>query len=209
MRQICKRLVYPALAVVTLALAACSASNQAIQSESPSRTTAGFHNILVIGLGDNYEYRARFERKLVFELKNSGVAATALYVAAGGNRPIERESIERLVRDKGFDAVLVSRPLDRDTAAKVKTGSAGAKAVRRDDGALKLFRYDYEELNEPVTWGVDLSITLLSELVAAEDSQKAWAAETEISKKDSIDDLIDDASVRIARRLKRDGMIGN
>ncbi len=210
MRQTFLRLVSVALAVAALVVAACSSSSPAVEThDAPAVASAGFHNILVVGLGDNYEYRTRFERKLVSELKSSGASATALYVAAGGNKPIDRESIEGLVQENGYDAVLISRPINRDTAAKVKTGTAGAKAVRKDDGALKLFRYDYEELNEPVTWGVNLGVTLLSELVAAKDSQKVWAVETEISNKDSIDDLIDDASARVARRLRRDGMIAN
>ena len=210
MRQICQRLLYLALASAPLVLTACSSSSQAVKTESsPGTATAGFSNILVIGLANDYEYRTRFERKLVSELKKSGGSATALYVAAGGNEPIEREAIEQLVRKNGYDAVLISRPLNRDTAAQMKTSSPGAKAVRKNDGALKLFRYDYEELNEPVTWGVDLSITVLSELLTTKDKQIAWAVETKISTKDSIDDLIEEAARKIVSRLQRDRMVGN
>ena len=210
MRQICQRLLYLALAVTPFVLTACSASSQTVNTQSsPGTAATGFSNILVIGLANDYEYRTRFERKLVSELQKSGASATALYVAAGGNKPIEREAIEQLVRENGYDAVLISRPLNRDTAAHMKTGSAGAKAVRKDDGALKLFRYNYEELNEPVTWGVDVSVTLLSELLPAKDKQIAWAAETKTSRKDSIDELIDEAAKKIISRLKRDRMVGS
>jgi hypothetical protein len=91
----------------------------------------------------------------------------------------------------------------------MKTGSAAAKATRRDDGALHLFRYDYEELNEPMTWSVDFSVTLSTELFAAKDSQKVWAFEIDVSKKESLEDLINEASEKIVRRLKRDRLIRN
>ncbi len=80
MRQISKRLLSLALALAPLALTACSASSQGMKTESPPGTAAGeFSNILVIGLANDYEYRTRFEHKLVSELKDSGVSATALY----------------------------------------------------------------------------------------------------------------------------------
>lgn len=88
--------------------------------------------------------------------------ATALYLAAGGNKPIVREAIEELAKAGSYDAVLISRPLSCNDDASMKTGSAAAKAVRKDGGGIDLFRYDYEELNEPVTWSVDFSITISS-----------------------------------------------
>ncbi len=210
MPRIRQRPLFLALAALSVGISGCSASTGSVTSErASSHEGTRFNNILVIGVAADYEGRSRFERKLASKLRASGTAATAMYVAAGGNKPIEREAIEDLVKNNGYDAVLISRPLSRDADASMKTGSVATKAVRRDGRPIDLFRYDYEELNEPVTWNVDLSITISTELFAASDSQKVWAVETDVSKKESLEDLINEASEKIVRRLKRDKLIGN
>ena len=210
MRRIRQRSLLFTLAIMSVAIGACTAATQTVSTEQASSAAVSrFSNILVIGVADDYERRTRFERRLASELKASGTAATALYVAAGGNKPIEREAILDLVNSNGYDAVLISKPLNRNTNAEMKTGSAATKTTRRDDGALHLFRYDYEELNEPTTWKLDLSVTLSTELFAAKGSQKVWAVETDVSKKESIEDLINEASEKIVARLKRDRLIRN
>lgn len=210
MRRIHQRSLFLALAALSAGISGCSASTGNMSTEgASSHEGTRFNNILVIGVANNYEGRSRFERKLTSELRAAGADATALYIAAGGNKPIVREAIEELVKTNGYDAVLISRPLNRDSDASMKSGSAATKAVRKDGGGIDLFRYDYEELNEPKTWIVDFSITISTELFAASGSQKVWSHETNVSKKETLEDLINEASEKIVRRLKRDRLIGN
>ncbi len=165
-----------------------------------------FKNILVIGVANNYEGRAQFERELVSELRAADTTATAMYVAAGDNKSIEQRAIEELVSARGFDAVLISRVVNRSTAAAMKTGSAATKSVRKG-GGIDLFRYDYEEINGPVTVDVDLSIAFTTELFAASDSQKVWAIESSISHKEHLEQIINEAADIIVRGLKKDRLI--
>ena len=62
-----------------------------------------------------------------------------------------KASIEKLVEEHGFDSVLITRVLNRDAEGKLKVGSSSAKKIRKDGRPGNLFRYDYEEINEPVT----------------------------------------------------------
>jgi hypothetical protein len=198
------------LAVLSAGILGCTASTGNVSTElARGHPSAPFSSILVIGVADNYEGRAKFERKLASELRAAGTTATALYVAAGGNKPIEREAIEALVQANGYDAVLISRVLNRNTDASMKAGSSASKAVRKDGGGIDLFRYDYEELNEPTTWNVELSVTISTELFAASDSQRVWAIESSISDKDYVEDVINEAADIIVRRLNRDRLIRN
>jgi hypothetical protein len=166
------------------------------------------NNILVIGVANDYEGRSRFERKLSRDLSAAGTSGTALYTVAGGNKPIEREAIENLVKDKGFDAVLISRVVDRNASAAMKAGASATKAIRRDDRPINLFRYDYEELNEPAVVDINLGVTIYTEVFAAASSERVWALESTISNQDSLDQLINEAAETIVRRLKRDDLIG-
>ena len=210
MRLLSERSILPALVALAAFLSACSAPTRTVSTVPGSGYEgAGFNNILVIGVANDYEGRAMFERKLAAQLRSSLVKASAYYSVVGGNKPIDRESIEELVNAEGYDAVLISRVLNRESDASTKTGSAGAKAIRKDGRPINLFRYDYEELNEPMLLNIDLTVTLSTELFEATDKQNVWAIESTISDKDMLEDLIDEAVERIVKRLRRDRLIGS
>jgi len=196
------------LLALCVVFAGCSASSQVAASSAVAKYQgATFNNILVIGVAQDYNGRARFERNLVSALSKHDVTAVAYYRAVGGNKPINREAIEQLVKAEGFDAVLITRVLNRDIAAQSKTGSAATKSVRKDEGALKLFRYDYEELNEPATLSVGVSVKLSSEVFDTDTGDLVWAIESNISKKDMTDRIVDEAVTIIVRRLQKDSLI--
>lgn len=171
-------------------------------SAAGSETLNRIENILVVGVAQDYDGRARFERTLVSELKNRGLEASAYYQAVGGNKPIDRETIESLVKSDDFDAVLITRVVNRDTETSVKTGSAATKTVRKDNA---LFRYNYQELNEPETLNISLSLKISSQLFDASNGDVIWELETTISQKDMISEVVDEAVEKISRRLDRDG----
>ena len=189
-------------------VAGCSASTGSTTTLAGATTSpTKFSNLLVIGVAHDYDGRARFERRLVAQLGTRGTSATAYYVAVKGNKPITREAIEELVKSQNFDGVIITKVVNRDTDAQVKSGGAATKTVRKDDGALKLFRYDYQELNEPATLNINVSITILSELYETRNGDNVWALETQISKKEMVSEVVDDAVAKILRRLQKDRLI--
>lgn len=204
-----RRLQSFGLVAVTLLLAACATSTPTVgNSGAAPSAQPDLNSILVIGVANDYEGRTRFERKLARDLTAAGTPATAMYVAAGGNKPIVRAAIEELVNAKGFDGVLISRVVDRDADASMRSGSAATKAVRKGDRPADLFRYDYEELNEPVNIDIKLSVTISTELFAGSSRDRVWALESSISNKEMLDQVINEASEKIVRRLQRDGFVG-
>jgi hypothetical protein len=99
----------------------------------------------------NYTNRAYFERSVVSGIRAKGSSASAFHVVAGGNKPVTREAVRDAIESGGFDAVLVSRVLDTNTDLDVKSAVTGTKVTRKDGGVVDLFRYDYEELEEPMS----------------------------------------------------------
>lgn len=189
-------------------IAGCSASTGSKTALDGTKTSASkFSNLLIIGIAHDYDGRARFERSMVSQLTARGTAATAYYVAAQGNKPIDRESIEKLVQTGSYDGVIITKVLNRDTNTSVKTSAPATKTVRKDEGALKLFRYDYEELNEPATLNVNVSITISSELYETSNGDKVWTFESQLAKKDMVSEVVDDAVSKIMRRLRKDRLI--
>ncbi len=197
------------VAIFAAVLASCASGPRTVASaDVPEYSGPGVSKILVIGVADNYESRTRYERKLASDLRYAGAQATAYYVLSGGDKPIIRDAIEKAAADEGFDAVLISRVTNRDSAAQMKTGPAGAKSTRRDaDKPLDLFRYDYEELNEPDILDVNVNITIRSELFGLPSGNKLWSVETSLTDVKSLSEIIDSTSTAVVDRLQSDGLI--
>lgn len=199
------------MAASLLSLGACSSTTSTVAADGiPDYEGPRFNKILVIGVADNYEGRTRYERSLSSGLRAAGTTASAYYVATGGNKPVIRETLEGLAAKEGFDGVLISRVTNRDSDATVKPGQAGAKATRRDyNKPLDLFRYDYEELNEPETLNMSVNMTILTELFSMRDGNRVWAIETTVSDVETIAEVINETSSAVIKRLQTDGLIRN
>lgn len=207
-----RKTVVTGLIVSAMALlAACNSTPSRTVStfEGPQYQGPAFTKVLIIGMADSYDNRTAFERELAREIGGSGASATPSYTLMAVDAPIERESVVKIVEDGGFDSVLITRPLKRDAAASVKTARASGQAVRKDSegGMPNLFRYDYEELNEPDIISLQYDVVIGSELFSAETKERVWSIEADISDQASIGVLIIDASDIIATQLRTDGLI--
>ncbi len=192
-----------------LAFAACGTTSRTSSTlEGPAYEGAGFSNVLVLGIADNYNNRATFERTLVKEIESDSVAATAHYSLTKMDDEIDRASIEKLVEEGGFDAVLITRVLNREFDSKLKVGSSSTKVTRKDaDRVADLFRYEYQELNEPVSLTTEINVIISSELFSTASRSRVWAIESDISDAESVGLLVLDAAAIVARQLRRDNML--
>jgi hypothetical protein len=192
------------LAFVTVFASGCA--TRSTQS-GPGTDDASFSNFLVIGVAGDYDSRAQFERSVVSGLTAKGSSASAYYIVTGGNNPVTRETVKEAVVSGGFDAVVVTRVLHSDTDVDVSKSVAGAKATRKDGGLLNLFRYDYEELNEPLAAEFNTKITFATELYDAASEQLVWAVESTGSRQENIGLLIDETAATVVKQLDRNKLI--
>ena len=194
-----------AAAAALLALSACTTTSRTTSTlDGPAYAGPGFTKVLVLAIADSYNSRALFERTLVSEIASSGTSATAHYTLTKMDDPIDRPTIEKLVQKGEFDSILITRVLDSNFVSKEKTGSAATKITRKDSA---LFRYNYEELNEPVTLELGVNAVISSELFAVASGAKVWAIQSDISDETSIDVAVIDAAKIVAQRLRRDGLV--
>ena len=174
---------------------------------SPGQGETAFGNYLVLAIADNYNNRAQFERTVVSKLKAENAEATAYYVAAGGNTPVDKDAVADVLATGDYDALLVTRVLAAASEAEIKPGSAAAKATRRDGGPLDFFRYDYEELDEPAALELSTEATLSVELYRATDTTRVWSTELTSKDESNIGAMIDDVADKVVTRLARDRRI--
>jgi hypothetical protein len=189
-------------------VAACGSTSKTTSTfEGPAYAGPAFSNMLVIGIADSYNSRATYERTLAQEISKGGTQATAYYTLTKMDDPIDREAVEKLVNDHGFDSVLITRVLNRDAEGKLKVGSSSAKKIRKDGRPANLFRYDYEEVNEPVTLSMELNVVISSEVFSTASTERVWAIESDLSKQASVGVLIVDAVDAVSAQLRKDRIV--
>lgn len=169
---------------------------------------ARFDNVLVIAVAHDYSGRAMLERAVVSRIRATGSSATAYYTVVGNNPPIDRSRVVEEVRAGNFDSVLLTRVKDQGIDASVRSGPADAKATAKGGNPFNLFRYDYEELNEPEIIDLNRTVVLTTELYAAAGERKVWAVETTSSNKPNIGELVESSAEAIVAQLRRDGLVG-
>jgi hypothetical protein len=199
----------PVALVLAILVSACASSPAVVKTlHEPAYRDAIFRNYLVIAVTENYDVRAQFERQLVSAIRTNGAAATAYYTVVGNKPPVTRESIATAIREGGFDAVLLTRVKGLENKVEVHGAAPETKTTRRSGTAFDLFRYDYEELNDPDSVQIETTIVLVSELYAAADEKKVWAIESSVSSSEGAGVLIDTEVETIIRQLQKDKLLG-
>ena len=193
-----------------LLIGACSTSTRVAKTfEDPDYDDASFGNFLIIGVAGDYDGRAQFERTLVSRLKNQGATASAYHSIVDGNKPLARDVVIDVIREHGFDAVLVTRLISQQADVSVSSGSSEAKATTKGGRPIDFFRYDYDVLNEPDTINVTTTVVLKTELFSAADEKMIWSIEYTSLGRDHVGQLIEDTADTIIDRLGRDRRIGH
>ena len=196
--------------LLAVAISACSTTTTSINKLLLDRSYEGaeFSNYLVIGAADNYDNRAQFERTVVSELRRRGASATAYYTVIGHNPPITASDVQNAVRARDFDAVLFTRVKGSMQDINVKTGPSAAKSTVIGGDLFNLFRYDYQEFDEPDNVRISTNVVLITELYAAADEKKIWVLESESYDRESTGQIIDSEAETIVNRLDKDGLVG-
>ncbi len=185
----------------------CASNSTSSTYSDPSKAGEAYNNFLVIGVAGDYNSRAQFERSVVSGIKALGASASAYHVAVGGNKPLTREFVREAVARGAFDAVVVTRVIDRDADVSVKSTVTGTKVTRKEGGVLDLFRYDYEELDEPISLTVDMKITFATELYSAASESLVWSSESTGPRADHIGELIDNTADSVVTQIRRAGLV--
>jgi hypothetical protein len=184
------------LLVAGAALAGCASSGGA--GEGSGR----YGNFLVVGVAGSFDSRAQFERAVVSGLRAEGVEAQAYYLVTGGNTGLSRAAVLEAIDEYGFDAVVVTYPLDTESDVELRSAITDTKVSRKEGGFLNLFRYDYEELNDPLDLSIDTKVTFRTELFDASSQEMVWSSIKEGPKAENVAVLIDETGKSVVSQLK-------
>ncbi len=178
------------IATLALGLGACAESTSIVKTfHDGSYDGTFFSNFLVITVAGSSDSRTLFEKTLVSRLGDLDTSASAYYAVMGRKQPIGRELISIAVRSRGFDAILLTRPVNRELPV------------------VDLFRFDYDELNQPHDINVSDAVELVTELYAAADKKRIWAIRSTSADTASSEEFVDVHVSKIVAQLQKDRLI--
>jgi hypothetical protein len=191
-------------------LSACSTTSTKVTKilHDPDYKKARYSNVLVIIVTDNYDHRAQFERTVVSAIRRTGAQATAYYTVVGHNPPVSSSDIMNAVRARNFDAVVFTRVKGHSEVIVAKGATPEAQSSVIGGNLFDLFRYDYEEYQEPENIRMSTNVVMVTQLYDPADQKNVWAIEIDSSDRESTANIIESAAAAIVKHLKRDELVG-
>jgi hypothetical protein len=191
-------------------LSACGTTSTTVSKvlDDPEYRKARYSNLLVITVADNYDRRAHFERTVVSGIRQTGAQATAYYTVVGHNPEVSSSDIMNVVRARNFDAIVFTRVKKHSENIEEKDATPEAQATVRGGNLFDLFRYDYEEYEEPTNIKMSTSVVLITQLYIPADKKNIWAIEITSSDRESTEQIVESAAAAIVKQLKRDNLVG-
>ena len=166
-----------------------------------------FSNFLVIGIAGDYNSRAQFERELTGDLRRAGAAASTYYSIIGSNKPITPDAVRTAVQSGDFDAILVTRVLDKQVDLKVQKDRTETDATPIGGRFVNLFRFNYTDYSKPGAIDLKTSVTFAIELYDVATEEIVWSMESSSRGETNLGLLIDRTAESIAKRLQRERLI--
>jgi hypothetical protein len=198
------------LLAAAVILSACASTSTKVTKilDDPDYKKARYSNLLVIAVADNYDRRAQFERTVVSGIRQTGAQATAYYTVVGHNPTVSSSDIMNAVRARNFDAIVFTHIKRHSENIAEKDAAPEAQANVIGGGLFDLFRYDYEEYQEPTNIRLSTTVVLISQLYVPADTKNIWAIEITSSDRESIAQVVESAAAAIVKHLKRDKLVG-
>lgn len=214
------------LCLLVAVAAGCTAPLSLDSAWQPgARDAAPFASVLVVAISEDFDRRRLFENAVADSLNAQGVRAVTSTAAMSSRDELNRESVTARVRETGVEAVLVTRLVDQAVNLKRRRPREVQKGLPPTDDALRaapafpygsIHAYDYRVTWEPATLLVRRTLNVVTDLYGTRDGNLLYTINTTIrvTNAESLDRnsdvaVINDVGLSIARRLRRDGAVGD
>jgi len=148
--------------------------------------------VLVVGIAKRPAGKRFFEDEFVRQLKSRGVDAVPGYSVFKDDELKDRDRVAKKVRELGFDAVLVTRMVDKKTVETYvpPTVAYVPPAPYRRGGWHGYYMSGYQYIAEPGYTLKDEVVVVETNVYAADDERLIWSALSETFVEGSPDTLI-------------------
>jgi len=181
--------------------------------EGASRSQ-NFQRILIVAVSTNYDLRCQFESAFASQVRSESTKAFSSCDVLKEQDPLNRENVERVVKQARADAVLVT------TLVALNSGtSEGNSMDTRGSSQYKAIGYGFGEYGMPVTYAefgtadplatIQTSVHVFTRLYDTRDAKLLYTIDTKTKphEVESTQDSILRITAPTADRLRKDGLV--
>ena len=203
-----------ALGIVCATLALTGCANHAVLSSvwhDEAYQRQSFSRVVVVGVSDNIFRRTVFEEAVAAELTSGTTEAWPSAHLMNPETPLNEDTLSTVVKDKQADALLITRLADTQVKANEVDSRVDVEATSIGGNVVDFFRYDYEDVEQPGYLQAKVTVVLSTNLYETASGKLVYSIESVTTDKDTeyssvVYEVIENTSVEIARRLRRDGL---
>ena len=199
--------------ILTCALvSACAGSTQMTATwHDEAYKRRSFDRILVVGVTDDQFRRRGFESAVVDALAGKRTEAVSSIEIMDADTALSDASVDAAGDKIQADAVLITRLTNTTVKAKQIDSRVNVQAQAKGGNIVDFFRYDYKDVEDPGYLQAKISFVLSSNLYETAGGTLVYSIETVTSDKNTdyntvVFDIIENTSVKIGQRLRRDGL---
>ena len=199
--------------ILTCALvSACAGSTQMTATwHDEAYKRRSFDRILVVGVTDDQFRRRGFESAVVDALAGKRTEAVSSIEIMDADTALSDASVDAAGDQIQADAVLITRLTNTTVKAKQIDSRVDVQAQAKGGNIVDFFRYDYKDVEDPGYLQAKISFVLSSNLYETAGGTLVYSIETVTSDKNTdyntvVFDIIENTSVKIGQRLRRDGL---
>lgn len=193
-------------------LAACATSSTKLTQiwTNPGYTGAGIQKILIIGMSDKAVTKRLFENRMSALFHAQGVEAEASFEVIPAGQEIDKDLVRSSIEGKGYDSVLVTRLISRETEITFVPGSTYVVDHWGDPYYNSFYPYytrTYQIVHEPGYIVENEIVRLETNVYDVATESLTWAAVSETFNPDDVAEAIDIFGLEILAGLAKQGLV--
>lgn len=191
----------------TMLVTACATTELTSVWKDPSYQ-ARPAKVMVIGVAKNPINRRLFEDEFVLQLKSHGTKAISSYTVLSDKLQENQEAIAAQVKALGADTVLISRMVSKKTVQFYVPGTAYYPPPYYRTWP-DYYGYGYRYMYSPGYIAEDEYAVIETNLYETSDDKLVWAATSETSLNNSIQNMITTYIGIMVNKMGGSGLLGN
>jgi hypothetical protein len=177
---------------------------------SPDYKGGPMQKILVVGISETSLGRRTYEDRFAEALRDGGAEAVSSYQLLPTSDRLTKGQLEAVVREDGFDGVIVTRLLEvaEETTYVPPSTQVVPSYGYGHGGYYGYYGRNYDVVHSPGYTRTTEIVRLETRLWNAADSQLAWGITSETFDPTSTDAAIASVTKKLVQQLSKDGLLG-
>ncbi|HEX6853489.1 MAG TPA: hypothetical protein VF139_18985 [Candidatus Polarisedimenticolaceae bacterium] len=195
-----------ALLSIALALAAgCAATKLVSQWRDPATTQVKFNKVLAVMMSPEMLTRRSAEDSLVRILGPDRTVAS--YMVFPGEKAPEQEAAKALLREKGFEGVVILRPVDSRTEVQYVPGTVSYAPTYGSLWGPGYWGYGWGSVYEPGYVTQNTIVRVETVVYDLKQDKLIWASQTDSTNPTGLEKMIAEIAEATAFAIKKQGLI--